>query len=406
MGSRVRIKESLYEPYKLKFTFSDGSVEEQDMGVQRRDTEYSRIHDTFGNPYPGMNPCYHLKLQAPGVPSPKTLTKAYPGFGENPSRFITSVAFDGPILNWEPPEVYAPSYADLNEFLWESAVDVSTQVPEDVSIANFLWEIREEILKIIKDFWAYLAKWQTIHGIWLGWNFALKQFIQDTKKILGIVKSAKKRLKYLRDTYGKAVPRKYRKKLPVETFDRVDPYDPTDTSIAGCAFVNTHLIRRAVTLHATFLTYHEFPGLDSAMALMDVLGAKLGLQNPGKIIWNAIPFSWLFDYLIDTGSFFNRLQFPSFSGEFAVLNSCHGWKVEETYQTWYVEHNWDLGYLNVEFRELGDLTVTQYIRRQGIPLGSIFTVQESLSSHQWSIILALLAGWLEGGADHLRRTRT
>lgn len=395
MGSRTRVKETIYNPYEVEIVYSNGDYEKQSMGVHRRDTEYSRIHDVVGNRYPGMNPCYHLRYRSPGSPAPMGITKAVPAWNESEDRFIVGISFMGPILNFEPPEVYTPSYADLNEFLWDSAVDVSTQVPEDVSIANFLWELREEILKILKDLWAYLLKYTTLYGFWLGWNFCIKQIIQDIKKMLSLIKSARKRLKYLRDTYGKAVPRRYRKKLEVETFPPTEPYDPGDTAWAECAFVHYHLVKRAVTLHATFLTYHEFPGLESAMALLDVIGAKLGLQNPAKIIWNAVPFSWLLDYFVQTGSFFDRLQLPSFKGEFAVLASCHGWKIEETYQTWMVDHDWSSGELEIKFRSGGDFIVSQYIRRQGIPLGSIFTVQESLSAHQWSIILALLASWLD-----------
>lgn len=393
MGSRVRRKEQLYSPYEVTIFYSDGSSEVADAGIHRNNTAYEFMSDVTGNPYPGMNPCYHLKVEASSGSSPDDYSKSVPAMGESPDRFIMAIDFPGPILNLEP-EMVPPSSADLNEFLWDSAIKCATQVPEDVSIANFLWEIREEILKILKNLWEYIAKWLTPGGAYLGYHFCIKQIIQDLKKIKNVLKSAKKRLKHLKDTFGKPTTQRFRKKLEPEVFPPVEPFDPFDTAWIGCAFVCTHLVERRTTLHATWVTYHEFPGLDSAMALMDVLGAKLGLQNPIKIIWNAIPFSWLLDYFVSTGSFFDRLQLPSFKGEFTVLASCHGWKVEEKYQSWFVVHDWSSGSLQVNFRALGDLKVTHYVRRQGIPLGSIFTVQESLTQHQWNVIAALLSQFL------------
>lgn len=391
MRSRFRSKGEP-SPYKVKITYSDGSTEEGDFGIHRSaNTPYEECFDVVGNRFPGMNPCKHVKVH-PIDARPRDWSKTVPSPTEIFSpKFVTNVTYGHAINNLVPNE-FVPDPDTLNSFLWDSAIEASTQVPEVVSIANFLWEIKEEILKIIKDFWEYMLKWLTPGGAYLGSHFGIKQFVEDCKKISQVLDKAKKRLKHLRDTYGKPTSYRFRKKIVDEEFPRAEPYDPSDSSWSGCAFVVTHLVKRHVTLHATWLTCHTFPGLESAMALLDVMGASLGLQNPIKVIWNAIPFSWLLDYFVDTGPFFDSLQLPSFSGEFTVLATCHGWKVTETYQSWMVDHYWIDGSLQVHFREIDDVKVTQYIRRPGIPLGNIFSRQGDLLDHQWRIILALILG--------------
>jgi hypothetical protein len=359
-----------------------------------------------------MNPCTHTKWDFQGSDRPEDWAKTFPLPGEPVDSYVISCSFSGSALELPTPDG-DPSYAALNEFLWDSVVKCSTQVPEDVSIANFLWEIKEEIVKILENLWQYLARWLNPGGANLGWHFALKQFLQDLKKIKNILKSARARLKFLRDSYGKPTTYRFRSKGEVESFEIMDPpLRPFDDTPLGPCFVYPYLWSRKTDLHCTFLTVHTFPGLNAAMALLDVIGAKLGLQNPLKVIWNAIPFSWLLDYFVSTGSFFDRLQLPTFSGEFTTLASCHGWKVTEQYKCWM----WDLTFDILSHqpvytaRNAGLLTVTYYVRRSGIPLGSIFTLQEGLSEHQQGIILSLLGlkiqtQWEDEWAKHERRRR-
>lgn len=391
MRSRSRYKDNRYTKFFVKTVYSNGDITMSDLGHPLSATlDREIMHDTVGNPFPGMNPCYHTKVHGTNA-GPQNLHKLDPWPGEDHARFVLSVEYPGTITTLEDYSGGEPSASDLNEFLWDSAIKCSTQVPESVSIANFLWEIREEILKIAEDFWKYMSRWLTPGGAYLGAHFGVKQFLADCKKILKILKTARARLKYLRDTYGKAVPQKFRQHLEPEEFPRLEPpFDYFDGADTGRYTVSTHLVRRQFTLHATWLTCHRFPGLDSAMALLDVMGASLGLQNPIKVIWNAIPFSWLLDYFVSTGSFFDRLQLPSFSGEFQVLNCCWGFKCVETYQCWLVTYTGPFS--DPTFVDVGDFQVEHYRRRQGMPLGSIFTRKDSLSAHQWRIILALIGG--------------
>jgi hypothetical protein len=116
---------------------------------------------------------------------------------------------------------------------------------------------------------------------------------------------------------------------------------------------------------------------------------------------------------VNTGSFFDKLQLPTFSGEFTTLASCHGWKVTEYYKCFM----WDLTFDPIfsspwvyTQRSAGLLKVTYYVRRSGVPLGSIFTLQEGLSEHQQGIILSLLGlkvqnQWADKWKSRYRRRR-
>lgn len=95
-------------------------------------------------------------------------------------------------------------------------------------------------------------------------------------------------------------------------------------------------IKRPV-YHATMRYKYTLPGVDSRLeevyAFLDTLGVRL---DP-SIIWNAIPFSFVVDWIVDVSGFLGSFARDNYPIEVTLLDFCHSysWHAEyETYCSW------------------------------------------------------------------------
>lgn len=101
-------------------------------------------------------------------------------------------------------------------------------------------------------------------------------------------------------------------------------------------------------------------------ALLDRLGVN---KNPA-IIWNAIPFSFLVDWIVDVGSFLGRLRTDNVRFQFECLEFCHSAKFEKTFT---LHTGYNQYYSSSPFHRktgivpMDSCTVSTYDRRVGLP---------------------------------------
>jgi hypothetical protein len=89
--------------------------------------------------------------------------------------------------------------------------------------------------------------------------------------------------------------------------------------------------------HATMRYKYTLPGLDGRLeqiyAYLDTLGVRL---DPA-IIWNAIPFSFVIDWIVDVSGFLGSFARDNYPIQVTVLDFCHSysWHLEaETFCSW------------------------------------------------------------------------
>jgi hypothetical protein len=362
-----------------------------------------QMADVVGNRH-GWNPITHTKTEFPngGIPEPLTLR-------------LPLVPFDREYeVTWkcEDPWIFAgnldlvfPSSVQLNDFAWDSFLNATTQVPETIDLPNFVRELADTVKGIV-------IKWigDILHFIasgFLAYEFGIAPFLKDIQTIFGLVKAAKKRLKFLRDTYGKVTDIRFKRGLTVsESSDPEALNDSEDQFLEIrpedfprlCTLV-AHAQKSEWTLVSHIGVFHQLQGLDEADALLSTIAAMCCLQNPIKVIWNGIPFSFVLEYFVNLRHFFDNLQLPPFKGVIALRYANWSMRAENAVECY--SEKWRANIVTSEEegthvsyvfykKKQGRCRNTYYHRRPGLPLGAEVFLTEGLTNMQLALLAALI----------------
>ena len=224
-----------------------------------------------------------------------------------------------------------------------------TQVPSKISIVNSLIELKDfaplfkglaKVPKALRDPSGSslrqlvsrpasnkraLPKRVAKSGVdtFLQWNFAWAPFISDLEALAGLVDRVTRRLNYLRQTKGKEV---------TVYFEKEDCYAHPQVGQVifqggdSRAYRNYTLRSYACTFHSTWTLKHNLQGLDDAWASLRATLADLGINNPLKIVWNAIPFSFMVDWVSSFSAWLNRSAIQPFTGQWDISRVTSSYK--------------------------------------------------------------------------------
>jgi hypothetical protein len=298
-----------------------------------------------------------------------------------------------------------------------------TQVPTDVSVANFALELLD-----FKESFAHYAKaviprkylkkglrMQDLPGwansTFLDANFNLLPFVQDLLKMTQVFSRVAKRIDFLRKTRGKPVrqaffnPNLWDENPHVgETIHshvntgpyKADwettgfPYENYMGNLGGSRIGGTDLmvVDFRATFSASWSLLQELEGLDDAWAQLRGLIAGLGLNNPAKIVWNAIPFSFVLDWMAPFGKTLDGLAVQPFYGRWDIYDVVNSVK-----ETWKVRQGrYYYGDLEGIQPFYNDIIVERYNRRLGLDLSLEDVDFTDLSKQQQSLFASLIAG--------------
>jgi hypothetical protein len=365
--------------YRWQTTFTGV---QNDGIVNQHISRYEEIHEEnyVGR---GFNAVSHYKLLvSPGV-LPTWRFNDGP-FGQQNFR----VPLDKQVIDVDPVRVRTlfPWYANnliykelgvaaLNEF--------STQVPTEVSIANFLFELRE-IKSLVPKITRSLSK--TAAGGVLNFEFGWKPLLSDLRKLYYLTDSVNKRLRFLRSSHGKPVRLGYQRL--VEDTNPLETYIPQQYR-----FIYKRTSHRGV-FHAHAVLLHELEGLDDAIRVLGAFSAALGLNNPLQIVWNALPYSFVVDWFANIGGLLDRLAIQPFQGRWDVQNV--NFSVKETITFESDAHFYPTTGFNARIR-CGGGTASLYVRQRGLPVDALdlFDLLHSLSTKQQGLLWALLIAGLK-----------
>jgi len=395
----------------LTVMLRSGAEAHRDMVWPRRTLDYLGIKP--------WNPVSHVRVTCLSGPVPAYTKYDFPWPLDVPrTEYVYSGDFQ-PFEMFGFPEVYAAGLGgmcDLTDPLIPGLPDGSArfhsrkaletilqQVPERISIANFLWELKNGLRSLLPR----ITHWLNAVGSgWLWYNFAALPLVRDIKAMLTLVKDVRNRLAYLRKVNGQTVTVNYHGRsqgeVPngIEKFttalSHAEGYNPSDTFLSDAlAFPLWDDIQ--FRLHARVNYDLDLKGAD---VFLDAMCAALGLNNLSQIVWHAIPFSFVVDWFVNCSDWLeqNVDTDQPFDGEIRILGSDHSIVRRTMWEHCALTDN--RGGYEVFARTL----VRAYHRRAGIFMGLIDT--EGLTGLQLSLALALVSQGL-GSRPHqrLRRVR-
>lgn len=300
-----------------------------------------------------------------------------------------------------------------------SFTKMNTQIPTDVSIPNFLLELAD-----FKESFAHYKKAVTKRGLRIkdvpGWanstfldfNFNLLPFVGDMIKITQVYDRVAKRIDFLKRNRGMPVRQSFYNgalwdenphvgteinrnihsgPFYTEGYNPVPPYDWYMGNQGGTdhqyGYTSLKLIDYRASFSASWILVQDLVGLDDAWAQLRGLIAGTGFNNPAKIIWNAIPFSFIVDWMVPFGKALDLLAVQPFYGKWDVYDVCNSVKetavieqdrVYSGYQQGY-EHNRNL------------ITVQRYSRWLGLDLDVSSFDPTDLTKQQQSLLASLAA---------------
>jgi len=256
-----------------------------------------------------------------------------------------------------------------NTILYQTAVNNAftafySQMPEVVSIANFLYELKD-IRTLLPKIESTLAK--TVSGGFLNLNFGWLPLVSDLKKLGTLAQTFSQRLNFLKETYGREVRMGYSEKFGYPTaLPTTRTYNSPYTDQATRYTLDDY----NAVFRANGYLYHELEGLDDASRLFSAFRAELGLNNPAKVIWTAIPFSFVVDWFARIGSYLDRLAEQPFEGVWEarrVTNSLSEYYHVTVYQYFFPSYN-------SQPVKVGEYVMERYNRHIGLPVGVATTL--------------------------------
>lgn len=229
------------------------------------------------------------------------------------------------------------------------------------SFLNFLWELRDfrrlwsaimerkNILNTLvagddlkgKSFLRTAGSQpvSTLSKTYLNYSFAWRPFVQDIITMVKKLSSVEKELHGIWTRAGTPQTRHFKRQVfpaaddaPTFVWDSLVS-QPISDFTAPFEENSLHLCSRSRWLepgvyHATMRYSYKVPGaLDHSQRIRGYLDA-FGVRLDPSIIWNAIPFSFLLDWVVNVGGFLRRLSVDNLKLETVIEDFCSSWKSE------------------------------------------------------------------------------
>lgn len=316
------------------------------------------------------------------------------------------------------------SELDVGDFATSAYLHFSTAVPETSSIANFIIEILQMLegnvkialrleragKRVIVSFWKIF---QRTGNYWVAWSFAVRPFIQDVWAFLNVLKHAEKRVRWLRKFNHRPVKLKYRWS-PREingtgvsigsswigrNSEYGGPLPPRPGELSDDLLDYSGTVRLSSWAHVRFDIPDEYLN-DFSVAVGYTMLIMTGLQNPAKIAWEAIPFSWLIEWMTNKKAELIKAKaslsrFP----DAEILQIGYSIDIRVNGRT----------YLKVDSPEqeidTGQLSYVRYIRRPGSSKDESFINTGGLSPGQLGILTGIASNWRRRRASNTMRVR-
>jgi hypothetical protein len=285
---------------------------------------------------------------------------------------------------------------DLRKASRRAFASINTQFPEEISILNFIWELREMPGMLMSLFTRGTAlRTQFPHAVNLGdvakdylaWSFGWEPFLVDMLSIFNIMFTVNDRLEHLKRTKGKAVKAGYSQVLEDFRGEEECGWSTNVPSPNNFANIQSLCTRRVRKFRAGARVRNNLDFLDEFQGqLRGYLGA-LGLTNPAKVVWNALPFSFIVDWFGDVSGFLSA---------FLTLQHAADWEVDRVSSSVTTEAKYSFRVTTsagfVLQNRIGNQMARLYQRWKGFPVDPLEIAILSPTPKQLSLLAALVHG--------------
>jgi hypothetical protein len=340
------------------------------------------------------HPCSHAKVRNfPGTPGP-FVNEGIPPFVVSFTGAWIPAPFESPAfastslidVDIEHAENLLPSSEEASTFTLRAFLSITDQFPNTVSFANFLWELRD-----LKGMVNNIKNWITAPGAFLSWNFGWLPMIQDLKKLLTVCADVNKRLAHLKRVNKRVVTITHQEQFLEGSLEEpgvspgggsMDPSYPNPPPMLTTTQYAEYDVRMNTGVYYDLTIPPDWEAFLSGMC------AALGLLNPVKIIWNAIPWSFVVDWIINLSQFLDTAtELQPFQGTIAIQWCTCSVKTHVRFVHWTKSNRGLLG--NDTYAPFASSLYTVYHRRVGSPNSSIEL--SGLTPFQQALAGALLA---------------
>lgn len=262
----------------------------------------------------------------------------------------------------------------------------STQIPTDVSIANFGWELRELgqlVPKILNNLGSVTKSVSDAH---LNFAFGWKPFVGDLQKLAGIVATVDAKIQHLLDTYGKTTRLSY---FRAKVIDDVI-LTPVLHNSGGHPYAYIGLVGHRADFRGSGRLFHKLRDLRTTSGTIRAFISALGLNNPVKAFWDAIPYSFVAGWFTRIGVHLSALAINPYKGQWEVNNV--SFSLTERLVFYAYKNEPLLSPLITEDGALGRIEVKRYTRLDGFPIGVTSFNLNDLNPSQLTLLGSLIVG--------------
>jgi hypothetical protein len=281
-----------------------------------------------------------------------------------------------------------PPASVVTPFAQKAIKEMLSQFPPEVSILNYLYELKD-LVGTIKNIASFFSNFCDVikgnfggsirgaHNYWLEWNFGVSPLLSDTAKLVNTFSRVRKRLEWLKRNKNKRV----------RVGSRASYTQPDDEHVylAGIGASTGPYIaqwRGSINgkLTASAWVKQNLPWLDSWLAFVRGVVSDGGFNRPLSVIWEAIPFSWLVDYFVPIGDFL----------ESVVFEDVKNWEVSGFSWSFKAYYTFELRRFSAHHERLanaGKYVWKRYSRRSGFPPRTWYIKWPS--AKQWSLLAAV-----------------
>lgn len=125
-----------------------------------------------------------------------------------------------------------------------------------------------------------------------------------------------------------------------------------------------------VRYHATVRYRYQMPDeLRSAMGKLKAFLDLLGVARNPAILWNAIPFSFIVDWIVNVNGYLERLRADNISFKTEILDFCHSARIERGIRLEMAGNNYlyTSGYMPLAYQTVDHCRKVVYERKLGLP---------------------------------------
>lgn len=321
-----------------------------------------------------------IKVQTKSVPS------WIPNPSSNPQDLYTVDRLDVEV--W--PGRVTSLVPDVPDGLWydfaEQAFNsFATQIPEDIGLANFVWELRE-----LGSLLPRLSKSvsQTTSGGILNMEFGWKPFLSDLDSLFNIVSNVRSKIEHLKATFGKTT------RLGEFQGNVFEPNMSSYTLLAPHSNVASEvsllfeLKGYRADLRAGAYLYHRLQDLNELSSFIRAMIVALGLSNPLKAVWNALPYSFVIDWFTGLSGRLGVLSVNPFKGPWIVSRQTTSMKITASIDVTSKFASPGMG----SDALLGNILYQRYVRLAQLPVRSSFLANLITPTPKQQMLLLALLG--------------